>query len=130
MYWRSSGPTSSSQKRKCPTTGKLRRIACLRWSRSWPASAASPPKAPKRATLFTGALLPPPPPAEHPVAPLDGHLLLLARGLDLGRLALPLQGDVREDAVHPLRQPPGAIAQQGDHGRGDDHPDDQHVDQD
>ena len=31
MYCRSSGPNRSSWKRRCPTTGKLRRIACLRW---------------------------------------------------------------------------------------------------
>ena len=31
MYWRSSGPNRSSWKRRCPTIGKLRRIACFFW---------------------------------------------------------------------------------------------------
>ena len=41
MYWRSSGPNRSSRNRRCPTTGKLRRIACLLCVRSWAATAPS-----------------------------------------------------------------------------------------
>ena len=55
MYCRSSGPTASSQKRRWPTTGKLRRIACWRCvqvagddagdggARQRPGAQASPP---------------------------------------------------------------------------------------
>ena len=46
MYWRSSGPNRSSRNRRCPTTGKLRRMACFFWVRS---CAATPRGRPRRA---------------------------------------------------------------------------------
>ena len=43
MYWRSSGPTASSRKRKWPTIGKLRRMVCRRCRRSQPVNPARVP---------------------------------------------------------------------------------------
>ena len=42
MYWRSSGPNRSSANRRCPTTGKLRRIACCFCVTSCAATAPTP----------------------------------------------------------------------------------------
>src|SRR3954464_10104807 len=46
MYWRSSGPNRSSVNRRCPTTGKLRRIACFLCVRSCAATAPTTAAAP------------------------------------------------------------------------------------
>src|SRR5690606_6774987 len=53
-------------------------------------------------------------------------LLLLAAGLQL----LALDVDVGQDPVQPLRQPPGAPAEQGQDGRDDRHADDERVEED
>ena len=51
MYWRSSGPNRSSANRRCPTTGKLRRIVCFFCVTSCAATAPTTAAAPA-ATRF------------------------------------------------------------------------------
>ena len=51
MYWRSSGPNRSSANRRCPTTGKLRRIVCCFCVTSCAATAPTTAAAPA-ATRF------------------------------------------------------------------------------
>jgi hypothetical protein len=48
MYCRSSGPNLSRKKRACPTTGKLRTIACFVWTRSCTVVAAAAAAVPPR----------------------------------------------------------------------------------